>query len=256
MLSKEKIRKADLFTGLLIVLLGLWIVYHAFQMPMKESYGGVQNVWYVSPALFPLITGVVLVGLGVMLTMIAIKTVGKGEVIVLIKSVISKVTDRDSFDLAALRFFSIISCFVFFIFMNVPRVDFIICSTLFLVVFIQTFYPDDTVLIKRLTLFYFLGSLLFIGLYVFGMAKMLQGAMRYSMDLLNIGFIVTFILYSYRLMRNQPELMRKFKIGMIVALIVPWVLGSVFKYRLLVPLPYEGMIAEFMDYLVYDAFES
>jgi hypothetical protein len=26
-------------------------------MPMKDSWGGVQNVWFVSPALFPLFVG-------------------------------------------------------------------------------------------------------------------------------------------------------------------------------------------------------
>jgi len=54
MLEKEQLRKADIFSGLAIFLFGLFIVLMASEMPMKDSWGGVQNVWYVSPALFPL----------------------------------------------------------------------------------------------------------------------------------------------------------------------------------------------------------
>ena len=54
MLEKEKLRKADIFSGLAIFLFGLFMVLMASEMPMKDSWGGVQNVWYVSPALFPL----------------------------------------------------------------------------------------------------------------------------------------------------------------------------------------------------------
>jgi hypothetical protein len=54
MLEKENLRKADVYSGAVISLFGLWIVLQAIKMPMKDSWGGVQNVWYVSPAIFPL----------------------------------------------------------------------------------------------------------------------------------------------------------------------------------------------------------
>jgi hypothetical protein len=57
MLEIEKLRKADIFSGVIISLFGLWVVGQALKMPMKDSWGGVQNVWFVSPALFPLFVG-------------------------------------------------------------------------------------------------------------------------------------------------------------------------------------------------------
>ena len=33
-------------------------------MPMKDTWGGVQNVWFVSPALFPLFVGAMIMLLG------------------------------------------------------------------------------------------------------------------------------------------------------------------------------------------------
>ena len=54
MLEKENLRKADVYSGAIICLFGLWIILQALKMPMKDSWGGVQNVWYVSPGIFPL----------------------------------------------------------------------------------------------------------------------------------------------------------------------------------------------------------
>ena len=64
MLEKEKLRKADVYSGAVICFFGLWIVLQAFKMPMKDSWGGVQNVWYVSPAIFPLFVGCMIMLLG------------------------------------------------------------------------------------------------------------------------------------------------------------------------------------------------
>ena len=76
MMDIEKLRKADIFSGTAILLLGLFIISQAVQMPMKDSYAGVQNVWYVSPALLPLFIGAMLALLGVLLMKTALKAVG------------------------------------------------------------------------------------------------------------------------------------------------------------------------------------
>ena len=44
MLEKEKLRKADIFSGVVIVLFGAAVMSMGFQMPMRDSWGGVQNV--------------------------------------------------------------------------------------------------------------------------------------------------------------------------------------------------------------------
>ena len=75
MLEKEKLRKADIFSGSIIFFFGLWIVLQAVKMPMKDSWGGVQNVWYVSPALFPLLVGAMIALLAVTVVLV-IRVVG------------------------------------------------------------------------------------------------------------------------------------------------------------------------------------
>ena len=67
MLEKEKLRKADVYSGIIIFLFGAWVVWQATKMPMKDSWGGVQNVWFVSPALFPLFVGGMIMLLGLLL---------------------------------------------------------------------------------------------------------------------------------------------------------------------------------------------
>ncbi len=79
MMEKEKLRKADIFSGGIIFLFGLWIVSQALKMPMKDSWGGVQNVWFVSPALFPLFVGAMIMLLGALLIRIAFREVGSKE---------------------------------------------------------------------------------------------------------------------------------------------------------------------------------
>lgn len=256
MLSKEKLRKADLFTGALISLLGLWIINEAFKMPMKDSYGGVQNVWYVSPALFPIITGLFLFLLGLLLIGVSLRVMGLKGSLETIRTVASQVFQVGAPNTSTIRFLNIVCCFVFFIFMNIPRVDFVICSTLFLLVFIQSFYPDDADLLKKLFRAYFLVSLGFAACFVTGLGSMVNNGFPYSMDLMTAGFVAGFAFYAFRQMKDDEDLRRKFKTGLIVALLVPAVLGPVFKYRLLVPLPYEGIVSEFMDFLVYDLFEG
>ena len=76
MLEKEKLRKADVYSGIVIFLFGAWIVWQASKMPMKDSWGGVQNVWFVSPALFPLFVGAMIMLLGLLLVRTALKTIG------------------------------------------------------------------------------------------------------------------------------------------------------------------------------------
>ena len=76
MMDKDKLRKTDIYSGAAIFLFGLWIILQALKMPMKDSWGGVQNVWYVSPAIFPLFVGCMIMLLGGLLCRIALKTVG------------------------------------------------------------------------------------------------------------------------------------------------------------------------------------
>ena len=162
MIKDDNLRKADLLTGSLIILFGAWVAWEALKMPMTDSYGGVQNVWYVSPALFPLFTGGILMALGAMLLGIAVKSLGRENLRLLAGQVRERVRGGWRLSDPMARFNAIVVFFLFFVYMNIPRVDFVIASLLFLVVFILPFSLDDPILLRKLFRFYFIGSLFFL----------------------------------------------------------------------------------------------
>ncbi|MFO7461502.1 MAG: hypothetical protein R6X07_12865, partial [Desulfatiglandales bacterium] len=143
MLDKEKLRKADIFSGAVVFLLGLWIVGQAFKMPMKDSFGGVMNVWYVSPALLPLFIGGVLMLLGFMLSRTGLKTVGSGE----LKNTLQWLGSRRLLWFltsdGSMRFYAVSILFLTLVFLNLPRIDFFVSAVFFLFPFITMFYFYD-----------------------------------------------------------------------------------------------------------------
>ena len=251
MMDKEKLRKADFFSGIIILLFGVWIVRQAFKMPMKDSWGGVQNVWFVSPALFPLFVGFVIVILGALLSRTAWKTVGREEIGAVIRWLLSKSNVEFLASAPTLRFYAIVILFLSFVYLNIPRIDFLLGSILFLSVFISMFYFDDNGLLKRLFFFYLAGVLVLIVYFATGMDSSLETAVPYSGDVLALFFIVAYCLYAWVQVRNNPAFRKKFRTGMIIAVAAPLIVVPIFKYFLLVPMPYEGLVVAFLDKVWY-----
>ena len=162
MMEKDKLRKADIFSGGIIFLFGLWIVSQALKMPMKDSWGGVQNVWFVSPALFPLFVGAMIMLLGALLIRIAFREVGSKELKGVLRWLGSPDVIRFLKTAPLLRFYAIVVLFFSFVYLNIPRIDFFLCSVLFLVVFISMFYFDNDTLLKKMFFFYLAGTILLV----------------------------------------------------------------------------------------------
>ena len=137
MLEKDKLRKADIFSGGVMFLFGLWVISQALQMPMKDSWGGVQNVWFVSPALFPLFVGATISVLGLLLIRTAIKAVGWQGLQSVLRWLRSPELLKFLKTAEEVRFYAMVVLFFSFVFLNIPRIDFFLCSTLFLAVFIN-----------------------------------------------------------------------------------------------------------------------
>ena len=156
MLDKEKLRKADIFSGAIICLFGLWIILQALKMPMKDSWGGVQNVWYVSPAIFPLFIGCIIMLLGGLLCRTALKTIGFKAFAATTRWLASKALFQFLNSGQNLRFYAIVVLLLSFVFLNIPRIDFFLSAVLFLVVFITSFYFDDSGLLKKLFFFFYI----------------------------------------------------------------------------------------------------
>ena len=82
MMDKDKLRKADFKTGVTLIWFCLWFLSVTFLfMPFKETYGGVENVWYVSPWIFPAVVLTLLLLLSLILTANAILRRGARDVV-------------------------------------------------------------------------------------------------------------------------------------------------------------------------------
>jgi len=232
MIDKDKLRKADVYSGAIIFLFGLWIILQALKMPMKDSWGGVQNVWYVSPALFPLLVGSMIMLLGALLARAALKQVGFKEFKNTVGWLFSKALLQFLNSVTNLRFYTIAVLFLSFVFLNIPRIDFFLCAFLFLVVFITSFYFDDAVLLKKLFFFYLAGIIVFIFYFGVGLQETLSKAFPFPGDILMICFIIAYCVYAWMLIRKDAALRKKYRTAMIVAIIAPFLVGIIFKYFL------------------------
>jgi hypothetical protein len=251
MMDNDKLRKADIFSGSLILILGLSIVSGAMKMPMKDSWGGVQNVWFVSPALFPLFVGGMLAFLGTLLIIIALKSVGgKG-----FRSVISFITSPDFIlflrEPLVVRFYGAVINLIFFVFLLVPRVDFFPAAILFLLIFFFMFYIGDHAHLVKILKFTVSIALLFLLFVLFGLNEKLSSITEFASDWLVLLYIPALCFVARKTVIEHPELQRKYRLSLIIAFTAPLSIGIIFKYFLLVPMPYEGLIVQLLDSIWY-----
>ncbi|MFZ0133682.1 MAG: hypothetical protein WAK95_14170 [Desulfobacterales bacterium] len=251
MMEKEKLRKADIFSGGITFLFGLWIVGQALKMPMKGSWGGVQNVWYVSPALFPLFVGGMIMLLGALLIRIALKQVGFKELARVVRWLGGPEAVRFLKTAPLIRFYAAVVLLFGFVFLYIPRVDFFLGSVLFLEVFISMFYFDNDGLLKKLFFFYLAGTIAFIIFLASGPARALVPVLHHPNDWFALVFIIGYCIYAWQLIRDIPGLRKKYKISLILSVAAPFLIGPIFKYLLLVPMPKEGLVVALMDALRY-----
>lgn len=241
----HNLRKKDLVTSLIIIVCGLAILAGAAGMPMKGSWGGVQNVWYVSPALFPLFVGGMLTLLGLVLLSTALRAIGwQGATHV--GSMFRVLFHLDFWTSAAnIRFFAIVLVLFSFVYLLIPRVDFFLSAIFFLLCFVLMFYPQQERILLRLMIAYTMAVLL-IGLSLLAAAKE-----SFLADWTTLAMTLVFAVYAWRMMRADPVLKRRYLIAMVLTLVFPLSLCLMFKYMLLVPLPYEGMAVQLMDSIRY-----
>jgi hypothetical protein len=253
-MEKEKLRKTDAFSGGIIFLFGLWIISQALKMPMKDSWGGVQNVWFVSPALFPLFVGAMIMLLGFLLIRTAVKSVGLKELGCVFRRLIGPDLIRTLESAENWRFYAIVILFFSYVYLEIPRVDFFLCSVLFLVVLISMFYFDDDALLKKMLYFYVGGTVFFIIYFALGLPAGVDPLLPYAGDWFTLAFIFIYCIYIWKLVRPRAELRKKYIICLVLAVATPFLIGPIFKYFLLVPMPKEGLVVNAMDALWYSVF--
>ena len=245
MMKKKELRRADFITSVLLLLFSVWIIMETLKMPMKDTFGGVQNVWYVSPALFPLIISILIMVLGVVLLIHSIKTGGAKYFLDNFSVRYKGLSEKN------IRFIGILLALFSFVYLNIPRIDFFISVTLFLTYFISVFYFDNQELLKKLTLFYFTGSMIFILLFVFGISKIINSYYEYFIDILALFFYLSYVVYNWVNIKSNNIFKKRLIVSLIVSLVVPLILCPAFRYFLLVPLPKEGLIIQIMHNIYY-----
>lgn len=249
-MDKAKLRGLDIVSGLVFVLFALFGFFETFQMPMTETYGGVSNVWYVSPALFPLFvnSGILILGAG--LVLFAVREGGaaylKASYAEFLTRKFTGIADQHQKFAALLVFF----CGQIYVFM--PTIDFYLSMVLFITVFISAFYFEDMRLLRRM-------SVLYLGITAFvlvlrltgGVAYLEEEVFEYAADL----FVLVFLLFTTAFLivycKGDPENKRKSRTVLLIAYLAPLVLILLFKFILLIPMPHEGGFIEMMSELSY-----
>jgi hypothetical protein len=119
------------------------------------------------------------------------------------------------------------------------------------VVFITSFYFDDAVLLKKLFFFYLAGVMVLIIYFGVGLQETLAKSLPFPGDILAICFIIAYCVYAWMLVRKDSALRKKYRTAMIIAFVSPFLVGMIFKYFLLVPMPAEGLVVTILDYFWY-----
>lgn len=150
-----------------------------------------------------------------------------------------------------MRFHATVVLLFSFVFLNIPRIDFFLCSVLFLSAFITMFYLDDPALLVKMLRAYLVGTTVFILWFLLDIPEALEASLPYASDWLTLIFILAYCIFVFRLIRGNALLRKKYKTGLILSVVAPFTIGSAFKYFLLVPMPTEGLIVMVMDAIRY-----
>jgi hypothetical protein len=245
-MEKVEMRKKDFITSVILIAFGIFmILYSVVEIPMKDSFGGVMNVWYVSPGLFPICIGVLIIIMGIILCHRAVKDGGAKK---FFEDLSHQKKDSSG---KTLRFLGILLVILAYVYLYIPRIDYFLSTVLCLMVFISLFYLDRPGFLKRFFTFYLSGCLLFLILFLAGIDKQLNERFLYFMDLLVFLFFLSCFTYCRILIGGDGVLKRKLRMTLIMSIVPSLVLIPSFKYFLLVPLPVEGGFIELMNIIRY-----
>lgn len=222
------LRRADMKTALVLMFISALVIIESLSFPLTGSYAGVQNVWYVSPALFPIIISSVLFICGLSLLI---------KSLIFIKKNAAIATAKES-TASWWRFFVLVSLIAGQVFGFVPLIDFALSSFIFLFVFIFAFYSDNATFQKRI--FVIWSTLCFL-LFLVTITTNLSEDIRFLFDWATLFFIGCMVALLYTWAKKSEQL-KVWRISWKTALIVTLIVCPVFRLGMLVPLPTEGLV--------------
>lgn len=240
------LRKMDFWSSLVLIAVSLAMLLQTLGFPLRGTYAGVKNVWYVSPALFPLIISSTLIILGLLLLARAVHAGGAAAALGdLRRSAMSRFLRTSG------AFWIIGGAIAAYVFGLVPHVDFVAATALFLFAFTSGFHLAGT----RAS------SLLLAGFIACGAVLLLVGlagrmpgphtVLAYAIDAAVWAAFALAAGLVFAACARASELRRRFLQCFWTSLVTAVFLGVVFKYGLLVPLPREGITVVLTDQVVY-----
>ena len=227
-------RTADFWTSLVLLVLAAAMAGGALQFPLRGTYAGVRNAWYVSPALLPLIVAACLALLALALLVTALRAGAARTAL-----------RRPAAGAGLLDVVLIAGLIVAFVVGFVPRVDFIVGAAFFLLAFTIGFHLDDQRL-ARLVLFSFFATAVLAGaVALLGLTPAPRSTLAFAFD----GMVLAALLLTAlgTLLLGRPPNRSGLHHCLAVAFVTPLLLGSIFKFFLLVPLPREGLVVTALD---------
>ena len=245
MMQGEKLRRADFVTSIVLIAFSLWVLSETLKMPMRDTFGGVQNVWYVSPALFPLFISIALCVFGIILLAHSIRSGGFHSFITLVQNRGAMRWD------GIVRFGAILLALAGYVYLSIPRTDFFLATATFLFYFLSAFHFDDDAIMRRAAAVYALTIGTVYLIFATGLAGLLNSGFVYTTDVIALGFLVGLIVTVRSLVISRGRSLQQFRIVTLITFVVPLFLLPVFRYFLRVPLPREGGIIEIMHIIYY-----
>ena len=249
--KNKNMRGADIVISIIFLILGIFILIGAFQMPLTDSYGGVDSVWYVSPALMPIIIGIAIILLSLSILMYALKQGGME----LLKTSISKRKKDSFFNESMIRMLATLIPLFWLVFVHLRMLDFCIAVALYLTFTISVFYFDDTKILKETLKFYCILMLINLIFRVTTLNVVLDKVFIFTTDILATIELIVLIFYIKGKVKTsdiKDGLIKKYHQALGVSLITPIAVASIFRFALRIPMPKEGFIMNFM-YLIYYA---
>lgn len=249
MMEKSKLRGADIVTSVIFFLLAIWIIAEAFTMPLKDSYAGVDSVWYVSPALMPLIIGAAMLLLSITIFLHARRNGGMES----LKAIWASRGKNKFLSDSNIRYACVLVPLVSFVYLNLTRIDFFLSIVLYLGFTITVFHLDNPAIMRKTLLVYTVETCVVLLLTVFGLDKVLAKLFNYSLDILALAMIISIIAVLQHQIKKSgnPNYKKKFRSAMWMTFITPLFIVPIFRYMLRVPLPREGAVVDLMSLLYY-----
>lgn len=241
-----RLRKADFWTALLLIALATGMLVEALGYPLEGSFAGVRNVWYVSPALFPLLIAGMLILLSAYLLAVSIASGGARAALADLRPAPIFAAARGACDVwivTALLFGYIVAL--------VPRIDFPLATATTLFAFVAIYHSGVPRLARRALV----GFLAIVGAVVvftwLGPAIGPRSAAAFWRDAAVLAAFLVLVAACALAVAPTPEAKKRFRQGLGVAILVPLLVSIVFKYGLIVPLPSEGLVVEAMERVRY-----